>query len=165
MHSNKLARATQWNQWPYTLTYICGAILWNSSFFHFLFIYSLPNSLLCKCIEFPLPTILPPYSEQEKLTKYSVSIQVLMFASILPISLQQIEYEKIHAAHSNELAKSYTMKPISIFISNINHLNTRYENITKIAHFSQYFGHISSKNCTCKKNRVIWNTRRYAGPD
>ena len=31
-------RATQWNQWPYTLTNIWGEILWNSSFFHFLFI-------------------------------------------------------------------------------------------------------------------------------
>ena len=92
------------------------ATLKNSSIIHIFFFYSLPNSLLCKCIDFPLPTILPPYSEQEKLTEYSVSIQVLMFGSILPISLQQIEYEKIHAAHSNELATSYTMKPISIFI-------------------------------------------------
>ena len=32
--------------------------------------------------------------DEEKLTEYSVSIQVLMFGSILPISLQQIEYEK-----------------------------------------------------------------------
>ena len=66
--------------------------------------YSLPYSLLCKCIEFSLPTILPPYSEQENLTKYSLSSQVLMFGSILPISLQQFEYDKIHVVHSNELA-------------------------------------------------------------
>ena len=39
-----------------------------------------------------------------------------MFGSILPISLQQIEYEKLHAVQSNELAKSYTMKPITIYI-------------------------------------------------
>ena len=38
-----------------------------------------------------------------------------MVGSILPISLQQIKYEKIYA-HSNELAKIYTMKPITIFI-------------------------------------------------
>ena len=34
----------------------------------------------------------------------------------MPISLQQIEYEKLHAVHSNELVKSYTMKPITIYI-------------------------------------------------
>ena len=39
-----------------------------------------------------------------------------MFGSILPISLQQIEYEKIHAVHSNELAMSYTMKPMTVYI-------------------------------------------------
>ena len=39
-----------------------------------------------------------------------------MFGSILPISIQQIEYEKNHAVHSNELAKSYTMKPMTIYI-------------------------------------------------
>ena len=88
-------------------------------FFTSCIFYSLPYCLLCKCIEFPLPTILPPYSEQENLTKYSVSSQVLMFGSILPISLQQIEYEKLHAVHSNELAKSYTMTPISIFIDTL----------------------------------------------
>ena len=42
-----------------------------------------------------------------------------MFGSILPISLQLIEYEKIHAVHSNELAKSYTMKLISNFIDKL----------------------------------------------
>ena len=42
-----------------------------------------------------------------------------MFGSILPISLQQIEYEKLYAVISNELAKSYTMKPISIFIDQL----------------------------------------------
>ena len=31
--------------------------------------------------------------------------------------------------------------------------NTTYENVTKIAQFSQYFAHISSKNRTCKKIR------------
>ena len=41
-----------------------------------------------------------------------------MFGSILPISLQQIEYEKMQAVHANEL-KSYTMKPISIFIDQL----------------------------------------------
>ena len=50
---------------------------------------------------------------------YLVSIQVLMFGSILPISLQQIEYEKLHAVHSNELVKSYTMKPMTIYMTNI----------------------------------------------
>ena len=39
-----------------------------------------------------------------------------MFGSILQISLQQIEYEKTHAVQSNELAKSYTMKPMTIYI-------------------------------------------------
>ena len=39
-----------------------------------------------------------------------------MFGSILPISLQQIEYEKNYVVHSNELAKSYTMKPMTIYI-------------------------------------------------
>ena len=39
-----------------------------------------------------------------------------MVGSILPISLQQIKYEKIYAVHSNELAKIYAMKPITIFI-------------------------------------------------
>ena len=73
-------------------------------FFTSCLFYSLPYSLLCKCIEFPLPTILPSYSEQENLTKYSLSSQVLMFGSILPISLQQFEYDKIHVVHSNELA-------------------------------------------------------------
>ena len=38
------------------------------------------------------------------------------FGSILPISLQKIEYEKIHAVQSNKLAKRYTMKPITIYI-------------------------------------------------
>ena len=38
------------------------------------------------------------------------------FCSILPISLQPIAYEKIHAQHSNELAKGYTLIPITIFI-------------------------------------------------
>ena len=40
----------------------------------------------------------------------------MCFPSILPISLQQIEYEKLHAVHSNELVKSYTMKPMTIYI-------------------------------------------------
>ena len=96
-----------------------GFPLKTRRFFTSCLFYSLPYSLLCKCIEFPLPTILPPYPEQENLTKYSLSSQVLMFGSILPISLQQIEYEKIHAVHSSELAKSYTMKPISIFIDTL----------------------------------------------
>ena len=39
-----------------------------------------------------------------------------MFDSVLPISLQEIEYEKIHGVHSNELTKSYTMKPMTIYI-------------------------------------------------
>ena len=63
-------------------------------FFTSCLFYSLPYSLFCKSIDFPLPTILPPYSEQENLTKDSLGIQVLMFDSVLPISLQQIEYEK-----------------------------------------------------------------------
>ena len=80
-------------------------------------------------------------------------------SSILPISLQQIEYGKIHAMHSNELAKSYTMKPIIIYfdtylggdivklvVFSFLAYNTTYENVTKIAHFSQYFAHIYSKN-------------------
>ena len=41
---------------------------------------------------------------------------MLLFGNILPISLQQIEYEKFYAVQSNELAKSYTMKPITIYI-------------------------------------------------
>ena len=89
-----------------------------------------------------------------------------MFGSILPISLQQIEYEKNYAVHSHELAKSYTMKPMTIYIDkylggdivklivfSLLAYNTTYENVTKIAHFSQYFAHISSKNRTCKKIR------------
>ena len=42
-----------------------------------------------------------------------------MFDGILPISLQLIEYEKLHAVHSNELAKSYAMTPISIYIDTL----------------------------------------------
>ena len=42
--------------------------------------------------------------------------QVLMFGSILPISLQQIEYGKILAVHLNGVAKSYTFKPMTIYI-------------------------------------------------
>ena len=34
--------------------------------------------------------------------------------SILAISLQQIEYAQLHAVHSNELVKSYTMKPMNV---------------------------------------------------
>ena len=60
-----------------------------------------------------------PLTLSKRMTKYSVSFQVLTFDSILPISLQQIEYEKHHAVHSNELAKSYKMKPISIFIDTL----------------------------------------------
>ena len=91
-----------------------------------------------------------------------------MFGSILPISLQQIEYEKNYAVHSNELAKSYTMKPMTIYIDkylggdivklvvfSLLAYNTNYENVTKIAHFLQYFAHSSSKNRTCKNNRDI----------
>ena len=36
--------------------------------------------------------------------------------SILLISLQQIEYEKIQTVHSNMLGESYTLKPTTIFI-------------------------------------------------
>ena len=119
VHSNELVKSYRMKSiMIYIDKYLRGDIV-KLVVFHFLFFYSLPYSLLCKCIEFPLPTILPPYSDQENLTKYSLSSQVLMFGSILSISLQLIEYEKIHAVHSNELAKSYTMKPISIFIDQL----------------------------------------------
>ena len=36
-----------------------------------------------------------------------------IFANILPISLQQIAFEKNHAMQSNELAKGYTLIPVS----------------------------------------------------
>ena len=42
--------------------------------------------------------------------------QIPIFGSISSISLQQIEYEKNHAVHSNELGESYTLIPMSIFI-------------------------------------------------
>ena len=38
------------------------------------------------------------------------------YRSILLISLQLIEYEKIHVVHSNELAKGYIMIPVSFFM-------------------------------------------------
>ena len=47
---------------------------------------------------------------------YTVSIQVPIFGSILPISLQQIASEKIYTVHSNELAESYTLIYVTIFI-------------------------------------------------
>ena len=47
---------------------------------------------------------------------YTVSIQVPIFGSILPISLQQIASEKIYTVHSNELAEGYTLISVTIFI-------------------------------------------------
>ena len=47
---------------------------------------------------------------------YTVSIQVPIFVSILPISLQQIASEKIYTVHSNELANGYTLMSLTIFI-------------------------------------------------
>ena len=47
---------------------------------------------------------------------YTVSIQVPIFGSILPISLQQVASEKIYTVHSNELAEGYTLMSVSIFI-------------------------------------------------
>ena len=50
------------------------------------------------------------------ITQTSLWGKQLGFRSILPISLQQIKYEKIHAVHSNELAQGYTLIPVSFFI-------------------------------------------------
>ena len=47
---------------------------------------------------------------------YRVSIQVPIFGSILPRSLQQIASEKIYTVHSNELAEGYTLISVTIFI-------------------------------------------------
>ena len=47
---------------------------------------------------------------------YTVSIQVPIFGSILPISLQQIDSEKIYTVHSNEFAGGYTLISVTIFI-------------------------------------------------
>ena len=47
---------------------------------------------------------------------YSVRSFFHDFTSILPISLQQIEYEKIYVVHWNELGESYTLIPTTIFI-------------------------------------------------
>ena len=49
-------------------------------------------------------------------TQTSLWGKQLGFRSILPISLQQIEWEKIYALHSNELDKGYTLIPVSFFI-------------------------------------------------
>ena len=43
-------------------------------------------------------------------------ISLPIFASVLPISLQQIASEKNHAVQSNELAKGYTLIPMTILI-------------------------------------------------
>ena len=53
----------------------------------------------------------------------------------------------------------------NIFWTNLPLKYDLYENLTKIAHLSQYFASISTKKRTCKKSRVIWNTRVYTGPD
>ena len=53
----------------------------------------------------------------------------------------------------------------NIFWTNLPLKYDLYENLTKIAHLSQYFASISTKKRTCKKSRVIWNTRGYTGPD
>ena len=50
------------------------------------------------------------------ITQTSLWGKQLGFRSILPISLQQIEYEKIQAVHSNELAQGYTLIPVSVYI-------------------------------------------------
>ena len=84
------------------------------------------------------------------------------------ISRKLLEHLIRPPLQSNELAKSYTMKPITIYIDKylggdivklvvflLVAYNTTYENVTKIAHFSLYFSHISSNIFTCKKNRVI----------
>ena len=47
---------------------------------------------------------------------YTMSIQVPIFLCIFPRSLQPIGYEKIYAVRSNELAKGYTLIPMTIFI-------------------------------------------------
>ena len=47
----------------------------------------------------------------------SVFCRVPIFGSILSISLQQIEYEKIYAVHLNQLVESYTLIPVTIFIN------------------------------------------------
>ena len=49
-------------------------------------------------------------------TQTSLWGKQLGFRSILPISLQQIKYEKIHAVHSNELAQGYKLRPVSFYI-------------------------------------------------
>ena len=65
---------------------------------------------------------IPPSDDSYPICKilgfYSGSIQVPKSCSILPISLQQIEYEKNYAVLSNELGESYTLIPTTIFIDN-----------------------------------------------
>ena len=50
------------------------------------------------------------------ITQTSLWGKQLGFRSILPISLQQIKYEKIHGVHSNELAYGYTLIQVSFDI-------------------------------------------------
>ena len=50
------------------------------------------------------------------ITQTSLWGKQLGFRSILPISLQQIKYEKIHGVHSNELAYGYTLIQVSFYI-------------------------------------------------
>ena len=85
-------------------------------FFTSCLFYSLPYSLFCKSIDFPLPTILPHYSEQENLTKDPLGIQVLMFDSVLPISPNKSSMKKKNTQciqTSSQRATQWNKSPFS----------------------------------------------------
>ena len=62
--------------------------------------------------------ILPIGSLFRVLESYN-ALNLPIFASILPISLQPIEYEKIYAVHLNEHVKGYTLIPTIIFLDKL----------------------------------------------
>ena len=88
-----------------------------------------------------------------------MSIQVPIFGSILPISLQPIASEKNNRMHSNELAEGYTLISVTIFIDNIwwgDILKlVNFANFSKTDHFLKLNNQLSSKVQQHLKNDFI----------